>query len=435
MIKNATCLILATGSACAAIGYAQSEPPSGTAVHLLSMGRSAETVMTEVEVDNVLQETGAVLRVDDDGPATGDISCDVRYERNGSLDTLHHVPGTVLTAGELDQAFAAGRHLTVVDALERCGEITERVLGCARPTTGAVVLARIPEQPETTLAALTMLRAVSWAHEIGHASGIEEHRDEPRALMADSIGPSNMHVNARECAEFRLGPLRDRKPEDGMARRNRIGTVASVGFATAMLASTTVDGQAPVALKEFLALPHHHGLPANAAEIYSDPASVRTLERIVASDTETDWIRTTAAELLGRVGTPESFGPLRDAALHPHGASETELDSAPLRAAMRGIGRLTARHGHKVPGVDFLAATAEACRVPQDVECEELATAAVVALELTQAPRAQAAVCRLAGADWVPTRVRAAAKSVAQTAFENGRCAAEPAQRAGTLRK
>ncbi len=370
-------------------------------IHPLSIGRSPETHANRTWVSTVLDETSSVLAVDDDGNGNHDITCRVRYEVHGDVAELADVPGILQTPTEVRTALAAGPDLVLVNGIRWCNGRAGTVLGCARRNGGAVVRKDYGGSPE--------VRATTWAHEIGHISGLD-HRNEPNALMHEDAGRTDMFVNAAECRAFKKGPIRSRGTEVAMANRTAGGAALASVITAAVLAAPADAGagQGGTRVGAFLARTHHHGIRIEEARKYSTPEDIRELERIVLG-TEPPELRSKAAEVLGMVGSERSFEVLRLAA-----AGDIDIDADPTTvrlSALTAIGTLTARR-RTVPGFEFLETAARSCVLDRGDRCASLATAAVVGLTLTEDPDAPEALCRISAAKWTHDRVRAAATSM-----------------------
>ena len=383
-------------------------------VHPLSIGRSPETHANRTWVSTVLDETSSVLAVDDDGNGNGDITCRVRYEVHGDVAELAGVPGVLLTPAEVRAALSAGPDLVLVNGIRWCNGRAGTVLGCARRNGGAVVRKDYGGSPE--------VRATTWAHEIGHISGLD-HRNEPNALMHEAAGRTDMFVNAAECRAFKKGPTRSRGTEVAMANRTAGGAALASVITAAVLAAPADAGagQGGTRVGAFLARAHHHGVPIEEARKYSAPEDIRELERIVLG-AEPPELRSKAAEVLGMVGSERSFEVLRLAA-----AGDIDADPPTVRlSALTAIGTLTARR-RTVPGFEFLETAATSCVLDRGDRCASLATAAVVGLALTEDPDAPEALCRISAAKWTHDRVRAAATSMLDELHPDVACKPSPA--------
>lgn len=383
-------------------------------IHRLEIGQNRGGTEDAGTVNTALREASSVLEEDDDGPGDADIACDVSYELGGRILDLPGVAADIQTPDEAETALAQNVDLIIVDAIGWCDGRIGQVMGCSSRRTAIV-----QKRYDVPAWAAAQVRAITWAHEIGHISGLD-HRENPGALMQARSGLDAMFVNEEECGKFRRGPGRPRRvTEEAMADRTIGGAIVAAVAAGAMLSAPYAarGGQGETRVTAFLSQLHHHGIPAAEAAKYATPSDIAELERIVQDPAQTAGFRSKAAEVLGMVGDEGSFAALKAA----DSISRRDPTPAAALSAMRAIGQLTARRA-AAGGFQFLQEAAWSCRPKDEPRCVSRATSAVVGLAMTGRPDAHAALCLITTATAVHDRVRAAARSMLNDVHSSRRC-------------
>jgi hypothetical protein len=93
----------------------------------------------------------------------------------------------------MDAAELLPGQVQVVDQINWCGGFSPNIIGCASVPGNSLVVVRFTPA----------LEGILWLHEFGHNKG-RNHRTDPNAVMAPSIGATRTHVNATECAAYEV---------------------------------------------------------------------------------------------------------------------------------------------------------------------------------------------------------------------------------------
>ncbi len=170
---------------------------SAASTFSLDISRHNTVATTNQQADSILDDASQVLKVDDDGvPGILDVPCDVTLNRSGSVSVFStNAPATINSDSQLEKVFAEPAFIKVVKAINWC-DGAGSVDGCTTNNSRTmIVVARAPG-PET---------AVLWAHEFGHATGLN-HRAGDRLVMNPTFDGTYRFINDTECTSYLKGP-------------------------------------------------------------------------------------------------------------------------------------------------------------------------------------------------------------------------------------
>lgn len=167
-------------------------PPGGQGVlHDLRIARHESAVLGDQRADQIVADMGDVLtRVDGEG----DVACEVRFRRSGSVATFDAGDGVVNSEADFAQVLAVPGEIKVVRQINWCGTFAPNIIGCAPVPGGSLAVVRFAADQEGIL----------WVHEFGHNKGLQ-HRGATGAVMNAFIDVTHRRVNDAECRAYEGG--------------------------------------------------------------------------------------------------------------------------------------------------------------------------------------------------------------------------------------
>ncbi len=160
-------------------------------VHHLKISRFAPPPpqVSNQRATQILKDGTEVLQTND-GP--GDVSCKVKFQRDGAVVTFTFGDGEIDSGAEFNTVLALPGYVKVVREINWCGGLVPNVIGCAPVPGDSLVVVRFTPS----------LEGILWDHEYGHNKGLS-HRNDPNAVMNPAIGPTHRRVTSTECTAFR----------------------------------------------------------------------------------------------------------------------------------------------------------------------------------------------------------------------------------------
>jgi len=237
---------------------------------------------TDATVDGIFLEMSKVVAIAD---SPTDVACaqglqaqfpdsqllPLLFKRENAVQLVSG-PRIIADESTLQAAFA-DPGVTAVGLIISCGGMFGDYAGSGETPGASFAVLR-----QTTL----RFDGVIWAHEYGHNMGLP-HRNEPRALMADSGNEETVELNANECIQMAVGPTAQIPP------------VTSITPKTGAVERT--HGPALMNLVRNI---HFHGMPFVTPEVFSS----NDLDSLVAllDDPAERAYRPNVAILLGMLG-------------------------------------------------------------------------------------------------------------------------------------
>jgi hypothetical protein len=161
----------------------------------LRVSRFTTANLNNADVDAILDNATAVLQ---GKHGSDDVACLVQFKRRGTIGVFTTGNGSINTEADLNTILGLPGHVKVVNQINFCNDkFKPGIAGCGLAGDSQVVEARA--QP--TLGAPGLLEGILWLHEYGHTRGLH-HRNDPNAVMNDTLDSSQLRVNSSECTAF-----------------------------------------------------------------------------------------------------------------------------------------------------------------------------------------------------------------------------------------
>jgi hypothetical protein len=151
--------------------------------------RYTTATLSNADVDDILESASNTLQTNN---GSGDVSCDVIFQRDGSVTTFSTGDGSVDSQAEFDALIALAGDAKVVNQINWCGVIAFGIVGCA-PVPGSSFVA--------VRGSTTHQEGIIWAHEHGHTQGLPHRTGD--VVMKSSLAGRNTRVNSTECNAYR----------------------------------------------------------------------------------------------------------------------------------------------------------------------------------------------------------------------------------------
>lgn len=225
--------VLVIAIICADIALAQS------ATQLVTIRRHSTVALTNDRADQILKDASDALQVDDDGAASDDIACNVTLKRTMDVRPFATTaPSSVSSKADFDAVSAEDSFAKIVDSITYCGGKSGSFAGCTT-TPGRNMVLKVSGNN----------RGIVWAHEFGHATGLQ-HRPEPKALMTSvPLAPDQRYVNRSECDSYVNGPP-VAAPANAVeqAKAESLGVSATAGISLQEMARASIVDRIPYSL-------------------------------------------------------------------------------------------------------------------------------------------------------------------------------------------
>ncbi len=177
-------------------GCGKDQPPAPPAppplpavkVQMLQISRHVTTSLDETRADLILQDASAVLQVKD-GPE--DMVCPVALHRTGGVAVFTTGNGAINSEADYRAILALPGQVKVVNQINWCQAFAPNIIGCS-PTPGNTLIV-VRHRPDE--------EGILWDHEYGHNKGLM-HRNDPTAVMNESVAVDHRAVNETECAAY-----------------------------------------------------------------------------------------------------------------------------------------------------------------------------------------------------------------------------------------
>ncbi len=177
VLRFGLCLIIASLLGCGTVHQIQ-----------ISQHNTSAPVLSDARADMIATDMTLLLRVSD---SPGDVICDVRFERDGNVNTFAATTGIINSQADFNTVINLPGTVKVVNQINWCGALAPNIIGCAP----------IPGNSFAAVRFGLFLEGVLWAHEFGHNRGLN-HRNDPNAVMNPIILTTARGVNAAECAAY-----------------------------------------------------------------------------------------------------------------------------------------------------------------------------------------------------------------------------------------
>jgi hypothetical protein len=130
-------------------------------------------------------------------------SCDVKFKLDGQVTSFASAPSRINDSIALEAVHRVAAHIKVVQSINFCmGRYDpEGFIGCAWRPWG------LPKTVIVTTQSVHIdLRHILWAHEFGHATGLQHRTNDGLALMTPcKLELFNRRISQDECGCFRRG--------------------------------------------------------------------------------------------------------------------------------------------------------------------------------------------------------------------------------------
>ena len=164
------------------------------ATHSLRVSRFVDTELTKAQADAIIKEASIVL--DSDGP--DDVGCDVKFVRDGMIETFTTRSSTVLSQSDFVAVLRQPGDVKVVERVNWCrGGFNTNVVACSYLGDSTI-------EPSLVVGRTAANQGIVWAHEFGHLQGLT-HRSvhDVNALMNKRVFATSRRVNQEECSAYR----------------------------------------------------------------------------------------------------------------------------------------------------------------------------------------------------------------------------------------
>lgn len=162
----------------------------GVVTHELQIRRYTTSSLTDARADTILNDMTNIAKVVD---GSDDVSCEIEFERNGSVMTFSTGDGSIDSSAEFSAVNGLSGNVKVVNEINWCGSLAPGIIGCAPVPGNSLVVVRFTNSMEGVL----------WIHEFGHNKGLP-HRDIANAIMRPFIGVDHRRMNSSECNAYRV---------------------------------------------------------------------------------------------------------------------------------------------------------------------------------------------------------------------------------------
>ena len=361
------------------------------------------STLKDAQVDAILTDASSILQVDDDGPGTDDLPCNVSLVRSGPVQLLPMLaPLFINTEKERDAVlaeapFPSGTSVKVVAVINFCDK-AGMFSGCGPVHGRSMIVTETAVEP-----------GVVWAHELGHNVGLchADAAGRPQALMF-SFGfgspGTRRRVNLLECIGFTIGP---HNPNEFPIPPSPCPGIAGTPTRVAQAGGQATPNDPPAGtLRDLVRTSFIDSVPYSFIAKH-DPSEVQSLVSMLHDSTEQNsWANIATA--LGILGGPEIGQVLKEfIEAEPVGVAPPTIVRSKA-AAVIALGYLLNKNGD--PEVlQYLAAraqprtwassgawlgqTAEA----RQVYAEGLSETAMIALALSGRPEAGPALQQAIG--------------------------------------
>lgn len=167
--------------------------------------------LTTREVKKILKRASRLLKQN---------HCDVTFKLKGEVGTFANTAAIITTSRERDAVHRVNADVKVVKDISYCNPRlgTDVFNGCAFPRSQG----RKSMIVTHARAAPGLLRAILWAHEFGHRTGLQ-HRTDAEAVMTGcpNLSGDQVKIDEEECRCYRLGPGGCTKPDPGQVCSDR----------------------------------------------------------------------------------------------------------------------------------------------------------------------------------------------------------------------
>ena len=161
-----------------------------TPVRSLRVAQHNTATITDAQADAALDGMTMTAFRNDNGT---DVTCPVRYTRNGGVTTFNNGDGTIDTQAEFNDVINnVGAEVKVMSGINWCATVGAGIIGCAPRPGGSLTVVRIQANQEGIL----------WLHERSHNNG-NPHRNDTSAVMNPFIANTALGLNQTECNAVR----------------------------------------------------------------------------------------------------------------------------------------------------------------------------------------------------------------------------------------
>ena len=163
---------------------------SNGVTHPLTVRHHSEVQLNEADVEQILKDASKLLK-----------RCNVTVTLRGSIEVFASptAPAVISNEADLEAVHSENGEVKVVKAIRFCRR-KGHFSGCAWRRYGR------PSMIVTHSDETADIRDLLWAHEFGHATGLQHRLDDRSALMTPcALFYNNVHITEKECRCFRLG--------------------------------------------------------------------------------------------------------------------------------------------------------------------------------------------------------------------------------------
>jgi hypothetical protein len=158
----------------------------------LQVRRFNTSTITDAQTEVIVTNATRVLWRND---GVGDVACDLRFTRNGTVTAFANGNGIINSQADFNQVIGLAGNVKVVNQINWCGGIGANIIGCAPIPGNSFAVVRFGQG--------TITEGILWAHEHGHNRGIVGDYGTANFVMNGTIANNNRRVSAAECNSYR----------------------------------------------------------------------------------------------------------------------------------------------------------------------------------------------------------------------------------------